>query len=227
MKSLKKMVFAAFILSVSLTSYSSPSSWPASGKSDHIANPFVIIGFNPETQLLTGFVSAVRIAPGRTDECSFVFSGDLGRSSKLKLAYGHRGDSVAEDSIIRQDALLDYRRVDSPELRIKKPIADEDCDWILPFVGQPGINESEREISISLAQREGGDWIGVYAIKSERARFHGAPDQNSARKSYVVRGDVIYVYKWEGDWCYAKFEKNGKATQGWLRKSDILRLAGE
>lgn len=218
------MVVVAFMLFATLISHSFASPWPASGKSDHISNPFIIVGYNPTTQVLTGFVSAVRIAPGRTDECSFVFSGSFGISSKLKLTYIDRSDAVAEGSIINQDALLDYRRTGSPELRIEKPIAHADCDWILPFVGEPGIKESEGEISISLVEREAGDWIGVYAIKSERARFHAAPDQTSVRKSFVVRGDVIYVYKRMGDWYYVKFEKNGKATEGWLRTSDILQV---
>lgn len=227
MTSLKKVMVTIFMFFTSLASHSSPFVWPASGRSDHIANPFVITGFNPATQMLTGFVSAVRIAPGRTDECSFVFSGMLKKSNKLKISYIYRIGDEAMESTIEQDGLLVYSDVGQPKLQIQKPLAHEDCDWILPFVGEPHIEESEQAISISLRERSVGDWIGVYAIKSKRARFYRLPDNSSAKKSFVVSGDVVYVYKWEADWCYAKFEKNGKATEGWLRKADILQAEDE
>lgn len=199
----------------------SASEWPLSGTTDQIANPFMIVGFNPATQVLSGYVSAVRIAPGRTDECRFIFFGNLRKSKTLKIAYVDRGDGGVPSLRQSQDAVLDTNRGETA-LRIQKPIDHEDCGWILPFIGEPRIKESAREVSISPGEWTRGAWIGVYAIKSERARFYRSPINSSARKSFLVTGDVVYVYKTVPDWYYVKFEQGGKMTEGWLRKSDLF-----
>ena len=38
-------------------------------------NPFVAVGINPATGVVTGYVSALYTAPGRTEVCKFVFGG--------------------------------------------------------------------------------------------------------------------------------------------------------
>lgn len=198
----------------------SASEWPPSNKTDQIANPLVVMGFNPVTQILTGYVSAVRIAPGRTDECRFVFFGNLRESKNVKMVYIDRDDGGVRVVGRSQVALLDQDHSQTA-LRIQKPIDHEDCDWILPFIGEPHIKESARDVSISLGEWTRGAWIGVHAIKSERAYFYQSPASASSRKSFLVTGDVVYVYKTVPDWCYVKFKQRGKTTEGWLRKSDL------
>lgn len=58
-----------------------------SAKNDYfIDNPFIAIGVNPTTHVLTGYFSVLRTAPGRTDECKFVFRGVIVPDRKVRLS---------------------------------------------------------------------------------------------------------------------------------------------
>lgn len=206
-------VFFLFCVARPVFSYD----WPASGKTGDIENPFIMLGFDPSTRELSGYIKAVRIAPGRTDECRVVFSGNLTKTDVFALGYPDENDSgtsVQNATLIMQQG--------QPVLRIKKPIAQADCEWILPFVGEPRIQESSEELSLTLGSMMPGDWLGVYSIKSPRAYFYRTPDSSSIQVPFVVKGDVIRVYKWAGPWCYVRYEKRGRTTEGWLKKSDLL-----
>lgn len=210
-----KWYAASLLLCVSAPVFS--YGWPTSGKTEEISNPFIVVGFDPVAREITGYVKAIRIAPGRTDECNIVFSGNLRTPAALVLNY----PSEIGNPVSAQTAALIVQH-GQPILRIRKPIRQADCEWILPFVGEPRIQESPEELSLSLASMEVGDWIGVYLIKSPRARFHKTPDNLAMQASFVVKGDVVRVYKWAGNWCYVKYELRGRTTAGWLKKSDLL-----
>lgn len=44
-----------------------------SAKSDMWDNPFLAYGYNPNSKVVTGYLAALRTAPGRTDVCKLVF----------------------------------------------------------------------------------------------------------------------------------------------------------
>ncbi|MEW6370072.1 MAG: hypothetical protein AB1584_04000 [Pseudomonadota bacterium] len=195
--------------------------WPTSGRSEGIRNPFVALGFDPATNNLSGYVSATRIAPGNTDECAFVFFGNISRFNKLTIAYLNGGDAGESDSYSMGHADITADR-DQLILRVNKSTIQGDCEWILPFVGEPGIHESAQELLITLGGLSAGNWVGIYAIKTPRAHFHRLPNESSVQRSFVVKGDIVYVYKRNADWSYVKYEKRGRTTEGWLRTSDLL-----
>lgn len=58
-----------------------------SGANDISDNLFMAYGFNPVTQLVTGYLVALRTSPGRTDECRFVFAGNLKSANKFSVKY--------------------------------------------------------------------------------------------------------------------------------------------
>lgn len=66
------------VLLISLAALSLPITNAAnleqSAQNEIFGNPFIVTGFNPQTNMLTGYVSALRTSPGRTDECKFVFA---------------------------------------------------------------------------------------------------------------------------------------------------------
>jgi len=191
--------------------------WLSSGKSEEIANPFIMVGFDQSTRVLTGYVKTIRIAPGRTDECSIVFFGNLQKPDAFAVSYLDEIDSSA----FVQNAALTVQH-GQPILKIRKPIAQADCEWILPFVGEPRIHELPEEITLSLGAMMPGDWLGVYVVKSPCARFHKSPDGSTVQNSFIVKGDIVRVYKWIGNWCYVKYEKRGRTTAGWLKRTDLL-----
>lgn len=45
-------------------------------------NPFVAVGVNPATHVVTGYVAALLTAPGKTEACKFVFREGNGRLDK-------------------------------------------------------------------------------------------------------------------------------------------------
>jgi hypothetical protein len=98
------------------------------------------------------------------------------------------------------------------------------CDWILPFISEPRVKENADRIAIDFGKLSFGDWIGVFAIKSERARFHRAPDESSVQNAFLVQGDLIYVYQETQDWYFIKYSGGKRDTIGWIKKSDTVQM---
>lgn len=57
-----------------------------SAKNEFADNPFMAIGVNPRTNVVTGYFSALLTAPGKTDACKFVFHGSSTPEGKVRLA---------------------------------------------------------------------------------------------------------------------------------------------
>ena len=56
-----------------------------SSQNEIFDNPFIVTGFNPNTNILTGYVAVLRTSPGRTDECKFVISGQVEKTNSLTV----------------------------------------------------------------------------------------------------------------------------------------------
>lgn len=75
-------------------------------------------------------------------------------------------------------------------------------------------------MAISFGKLSPGGWIGVFAIKSERAPFYRSADESSVQEAHLLQGESIYVYAEKKDWYYVKYETRKKTTAGWVKKSD-------
>jgi hypothetical protein len=57
-----------------------------SGQNKIFDNPFIVTGFNKASGVVTGSISATRTAPGETNECRILFSGERRSPDVLKSA---------------------------------------------------------------------------------------------------------------------------------------------
>jgi hypothetical protein len=193
-----------------------------SGNNEITENPFIAYGVNPVTKVVSGFLLGLRASPERTDACRFAFAGSLKNPSAFTVKYLSEVDGY-EKSGSTSSAVV--KNVDGNLLiTVKKDQMGGDCEWILPFINEPRVKELRGEVAVRFGKLNQGDWIGVFAIKSERARFYRSADEASPQAAYLIQGDFIYVYAEQQDWYYVKYERRKKTTEGWIKKSDTVQL---
>lgn len=222
MAKIKRIVALLLILIFNSFSPVIASDLRTSAKNEIADNPFVAYGVNPVTQSVTGYLVALRTAPGRTDECRFVFAGNLKKSQKILVKYLSEIDGY-EKSGPMSPAIVSNVKGDLT-IKVKKSQLGGECEWILPFINEPRVRESAGTVSISFGTLSFGNWIGVLAIKSERAPFYRSAEESSVQDAYLVQGDFIYVYAEQPNWYYVKYERRKKTTVGWIRKSDTVQI---
>lgn len=190
-----------------------------SGESDKWDNPFLAYGFDPKNKIVTGYLAALRTAPGRTDECKLVFKG---KSDRLKVKYLER-EWVAASRSESEKSVIVITEKNEPTLKFPRESLGGDCDWILPFTLGSPETETDNTVTVTMRVPNVGSWIGVYVISSRRAIFHAQPNKTSMRKEYLVRGDVIYVYDERPDWYFVQYENGKKKAVGWIKKADTVQ----
>ena len=64
------------------------------------------------------------------------------------------------------------------------------------------------------------EWKAVKYVKTDKAYFHNEKSDEARKKTYVVKNDIVYVEKIEGDWMFCAYI--GKSTaKGWIKKSKL------
>ena len=218
------------VLLISLAALSLPMTNAAnleqSSQNEIFDNPFIVTGFNPQTNMLTGYVSALRTSPGRTDECKFVFSGRSERKNSLPVSIKNAVNTSVNGNAELTEITKGRVASDGKQKKIiiHHAALPGDCDWILSFIGGEKVIQNGEGFSILIDGGIIGDWLAVYVIRSKRAYFHQSPKESSSGKSFLIAGDLIYVYDEKKDWYYVKF-KGRKKTSGWIKKSDTVQFA--
>ena len=193
-----------------------------SGRTELWDNPFIAYGYNPKTKITTGYVAALRTAPGRTDECKLVFSGKVDKAGDFIVNYlGQRVTSERQSKVDNRVSLVVVENI--PYLKFSRKKLEGDCDWILPFVVEPDSSENPDEVLVEMEFQNAGGWISVYVIGAQRASFYSQPNSSSVKKAFLVKGDVIYVYDERPDWYYVKYEEGKRKAEGWIKKSDTIQ----
>ena len=196
-----------------------------SSQNEIFDNPFIVTGFNPKTNMLTGYVSALRTSPERTDECKFVFSGRSERKNSLPVSIKNAVNTPINGNAELMEITKGRVAADGKQKKIilQQAALPGDCDWILSFIGDEKAIQKGEEFSILIDGGIIGEWLAVYVIRSKRAYFHQNPKVSSAARSFLIAGDLIYVYDEKKDWYYVKF-KGRKKTSGWIKKSDTVQF---
>lgn len=193
-----------------------------SAKSDIWENPFLAYGYNPKTKVLTGYLAALRTAPGRTDECKLAFSQNNKMQNALSVRYIGNSELERKSEHSSRGVSI-VQEKNAFYLRLSKKLIDGDCNWILPFVVGARVFETADEVIVPLEYPNVGDWIGVYVVNAKRAKFHSRPDVTTVQKAFLVEGDVIYVYEEQPEWYFVRFEEGKRKTAGWIKKSDTVQ----
>lgn len=68
-------------------------------------------------------------------------------------------------------------------------------------------------------------WMAIDVVKSRKAYFHADATESSRRRSYVVQGDAVAIVGKRGDWYRVDFMSGGKATSGYLKRSDLYGVS--
>lgn len=213
-----------FLIGLSVASMASAENFNFSGKNDVFENPFVAIGFNKANNVLTGSISVTRTAPGETDECRILFSGETEKSNLLRVQYFELNAADGSDSSSGIDKAVAVHEGTSSKIKFDKKNLNGGCEWILSYVGAPSIKEQDGYILLELPKRKAGDWIGVHTIKSKRANFHKNPREKDVEKAFLVAGDTIYVYEENPSWYHVKYQGRKKQTVGWIKKVDTVQF---
>ncbi len=213
------LVTIALLMQFFLGAPASAVDWKNSGRSALSGNPYLAYGYNPRSGLTTGYLAAFRIGPGRTDECKLVFRRDVNGIAVKYLEEtwvpGPEGRFDRRAAIVMQD--------DEPVLKFPKTSLGGDCDWILPFNVGPHVFDTSDEVAVKMNVPDKGNWIGVYVISAKRAWFHAQPNDISVQKSYLIGGDVIFVYDERPDWYFVQYDNGKKKTVGWIKKADTVQ----
>lgn len=193
-----------------------------SATTDSWDNPFIAFGYNPQTDVTTGYLVALRTSPGRTDECKLVFASDVGKRNMLAVRYATETAVLGKKGLPRKSAsLIDEKNISYVKF-VKKNMGGN-CDWVLPFVLESEVPENPDEVVVAMEAQNPGDWIAVYAIGVKKARFHSRPDSSTVQKSFLVEGDLIFVYEEQPNWYLVKYNEGKKKAERWIRKSDTLQ----
>lgn len=220
MRKVLLLVVAAIAQYISIPLHA--SALKQAGKTELSDNPFIAYGYNPRTKITTGYLAALRTAPGRTDECKMVFSTNPDKADEFFVKYlGEVDSSEIQDRLNNRASLVFEKNI--LYLKFLKKNMGGDCDWILPFVVETESFENSTDVMVEMGVQYAGDWIGVYAIGSRKARFYSRPDSSSVQKAFLVKDDVIYVYDEQLDWYFVKYKKGKLKIEGWIKKSDALQ----
>ena len=77
--------------------------------------------------------------------------------------------------------------------------------------------------STTFSMDESKQWIQVrYAIR-DRAYFYSEKKESSKNKSYVLKGNIVYIEKIERNWAYCSYVGK-KTTRGWIKVIDLNQL---
>jgi hypothetical protein len=92
----------------------------------------------------------------------------------------------------------------------------------LGFFGEEFVKNENGEFVFTLKGKELGDWKKVGVIKNNRSYFYSEPTDPKKMKSYLVAGDLFYVYNEINNWYFVKFKGRNGWISGWIKRTDSL-----
>ena len=64
------------------------------------------------------------------------------------------------------------------------------------------------------------NWKEIRFVNIDKSYFYNEAKEETKRKSYLIKGDIFYIEKIQGDWVLGAFIGK-KTTKGWLKKSTL------
>ena len=66
-------------------------------------------------------------------------------------------------------------------------------------------------------------WTQIRYIAIDKTYFYSNKSNDKKQKSYLVKNDVVFIDKNEGDWAYCSFYGQ-TMTQGWIKTIDLNKI---
>lgn len=192
---------------------------PVSGEDRSAFGPTAAIGIDKNTLRITGFYHFKQAQmPDHSfhANCKIFFTGKFDRQSPIPVA----ATDASENGQKAVKGTLEFRgRTGSPSSQLADQI------FSLRLSGNfPGCSRAVdlADVDFDFIVNSGGDWNSLTVVRAKRAYFYSRDNHSTKEKSYVVRGDLLYIYSEKPDWLYVKFAAGNKERKAWVRRSDTL-----
>jgi hypothetical protein len=162
------------------------------------------IAYNKDTKVVTGCFENYSGLDDDGDpkfSCIFYIEGKLtGNTATIKTYY----PADADDDII-----MGTLQVNGNSLVIKLPEEHGGCWNVQHFADEPVTFKLETK----------SNWIAVRYANKDKVYFYKMPLDTAKHQPFVLRGDVVYVEKFKGEWAYCSY-RSKKVTTGWVKVSE-------
>ncbi len=194
---MKKLLFLVFILMISFV-----NAQIKSGKYEDALK----IAYNSENKKITGFYenyTGVDESTGNPKfSCVFYFIGSL-KSGSFEIESYYPTD-------LNEKIKGKIKIIDSTSIIIKLMQEHGGC-WNVQ-------NFSNEDVTFRLT--ENYNWKEIRFVNIVKSYFYNDSKEETKRKSYLIKGDIFYIEKIQGDWVFGAF-MGKKITKGWIKKSTI------
>ncbi|OFX42882.1 MAG: hypothetical protein A2046_08415 [Bacteroidetes bacterium GWA2_30_7] len=165
------------------------------------------LAFNPETNIITGyFENYSRLEENTTEprlSCIFYITGKYDKNVFNINTYSHltkKGDLIKGKIQIK----------DSTTISIILNEVHKGCWNVQPF--------SDESVDFSLTTKQ--KWIEINYIDMDKAYFYNDKNENSKKKSFVIKGNIVYIDQIENNWIHCQY-RDKIITEGWLKRQSI------
>lgn len=165
------------------------------------------IAYNPESKTITGYYEGYSGYDENTGNprfsCIFYIIGKYLNNESIIETYFPKNKE--KDKIIGK-----LKIKDSSIISISLPEEHGGCWNVNHF--------ADGFVDFNLHTKE--DWIEIRYIETEKSNFYSENNENSKRKSYLIKGDIVFIDKIDGEWIHCYYY--GKSiTTGWIKKETI------
>ncbi len=137
--------------------------------------------------------------------CGFYFITTESSNNEYKIKTFWPGENLG-DTILGQIIILD-----SNNFMIKLETEHGGCWNVNHFA------DSLRKYELDQVK----NWIDIKYVTKEKINFYETPDENKRRKAFLLKKDIVYVEKKEGNWLYCIYYGEKSNTKGWLKVDDL------
>ncbi len=165
------------------------------------------IAYNPENKLVTGYYENFTGFDEETGNpkfsCIFYLHGFY-KNGKIIVTSYYPIDKL-EDEIKGELQIIDINKI-----KIKLSEEHGGC-WNVEHFANDFVNFDFKTIK---------NWKEIRYIDCNKAYFYGDKKENTKKKSFLIKGDVVYIDKIENNWIHCQFHGK-KITEGWLKQKTV------
>lgn len=168
----------------------------------------LLMGFEPTTQIVSGYYKSERGDGRPVFSCIFYLKGKLKGPSSVISTY-FPGEPTAD--------LIKGKLVVETSQKLQVRLQSEHGGCVTNFADE----EEPAEFTLESAHA----WMSVAVVKSSRAYFFDSPARGTRRKTYVVQDDGVGVRTSRLGWLEVDYiAPDGKIVSGWIRQADVYRV---